>query len=104
MGKPINLTQAQAEQVLSEVFDKTKVVLLCGKHFYVGSNLPPKPIGCQDCWKAYYWYMIATTPPDLREERINAALHTVRRAVSDYEHGKFDFEPLDRPIIETEKQ
>lgn len=100
MGKPITMTQTQAENVLREVFDKDKILLSCGEHRYIGSNLPPQPIGCKQCWEAYYWYMIATTPPHLRRERVEQAISAVTHANESYERGEFDFEPLARPIIE----
>lgn len=101
MGKPINLSEAEAQQVLGEVFDKQKVILHCGEHLYVGSNIPPPPRGCKSCWEAYYWHMIATTPPHLRRQRVEEALSAVRHGVESYEKGQWDFEPLDRAVIET---
>lgn len=103
MPGSINWSEAEVTKLLGEVLDKDKVLLTCKRHMYIGQEKPPEPIGCTDCWTAYWWYMIATTPPHLRQERLEMAYRATYDAVKLAERGEFDFEPLARPIIETEK-
>ncbi len=95
-------SKAQADALLSEVMDKNRVLLACKRHSYVASETPPKPTGCVDCAKAYWWHKIASTPPHLRRERVEEAIRVIRAAVESYERGEFDFEVSERPIISTE--
>ena len=103
MGKAITWNEQQVEKILGEVMDKDKTLLSCQKHRYIASNTPPMPVGCKDCWLAYYWYMIATTPPHLREERLGQLERALTDAVAMAERGEFDFEPMAHPEIVTEK-
>jgi hypothetical protein len=97
------LTAAQKEAYAKEVLDKEKIQLVCAKHNYLGSNKVPQPRGCKDCWMAYYWYMIATTPPELRRQRVEEAYQALKKGVDSWEKGKWDFEPFDRVILEDSK-
>jgi hypothetical protein len=103
-------TQEEQKLLLHEVLDKNRVHLVCSQYpngkpheLYMGSATPPPPRGCANCWKAYWWYMIASTPPHLREARLAAAEKAVRDAVQWAEAGNFDFVPFDRPEITIEK-
>lgn len=96
-------TQTQADALLTEVMDKNRVILSCEKHSYLASDIPPKPIGCKDCWQAYWWHQIASTPPHLRRARLEAALSMMKEAVRLAEKGEFDFVVNERPEILTEK-
>lgn len=100
---PINFTEAEVTKLLGEVMDPNKVLLTCKRHMYVGCEKPPEPKGCKNCWEAYWWFMIASTPPHLRQERLEQAYRAVYDAVKMAERGEFDFEPLARPVITTEK-
>jgi hypothetical protein len=87
-----------------EVLNPQKVLLHCGVHSYVGSDTPPPPRGCKNCWEAYWWYKIASTPPHLRQERLEQAMKMVRDANQAVEAGKFDFLVDDRyPTATVEK-
>lgn len=102
MGKAITYSESEVTALLAEVMDKEKVLLHCEPHRYLGSSTPPTSRGCKYCWEAYYWYMLASTPPHLREERLELLERGVAHAVELVEQGKFDFEPLARPEIHTE--
>ena len=71
-----------------EVLNKEKVLLHCGDHNYVASDTPPPPRGCVNCWKAYWWFKIASTPPHLRQERLEQAMKMVRDANQAVEGGE----------------
>lgn len=87
-------TEAQLQDVLSER-EGVRVNLVCGTHQYVGSKMPPKTQGCKNCWMAYYTYDLASTPPHLRQERLEE-LETIIHHVAEYEdQGRFDFEAFD---------
>lgn len=102
-SQPRQYSPREQAALLDEVLDKDKVQLLCGEHSYVASQTPPQPSGCKNCWEAYYWYMIASTPPHLRQQRLGELERAVRNANQMYERGEFDFQPLDHAIISTEK-
>lgn len=101
--KGTSYTPRQAEDLLSEVMDKEKLTLFCGKHTYIASSIPPTAQGCKSCWECYYWYMIASTPPHLRAERLNQIEEMVAHAVEVVEKHEFDVKLYDRPVIHTEK-
>lgn len=90
-NRPQGWDQAQLETWASEVLDTKKVLLHCGIHSYVGSDTPPQPLGCKNCWEAYWWFKIASTPPHLRMERLEKAMKMVRDANQAVEAGNFDF-------------
>lgn len=90
--KPVlGMSDAQMEKYCAEVMDPQKVQLHCGVHSYVGSDIPPKPRGCKNCWEAYWWFKIASTPPHLRQQRIDEAYKMIRDANQAVENGDFDF-------------
>ena len=103
MGKAISWTTQEVEKVLGEVLDKNKIQLICELHHYLGSSTPPQPIGCKHCWEAYYWHMIASTPPHLRAERLDQLSKSVQDACRMADRGEFDFEPFARPEITVQK-
>jgi hypothetical protein len=92
-------TEAQVRQLYADIMDTNKVQLVCGKHNYLASEKPPTSVGCKNCWEAWWWHKIATTPAHLRAERIEQATAMLRHANEAYERGEFDFEPLARPEI-----
>ena len=102
-------TEQQVAALLAELEGSEKVQLVCSAFpngiphpQYVGSNTPPPPRGCKNCWQAYYWHMVATTPPHLREEMLAKAEQAVANTVQAYEEGSWDFVPLDHPVVELE--
>ena len=96
-------SDAEVDALMLEVLDKSKILLHCPKHTYVASDTPPAPIGCKHCWEAYWWYKIASTPPHLRQERLEQAYAMVSDAVVQMERGEFDIQLYDHPVIETRK-
>lgn len=97
-------SERERAEILAEVFDTDRTAVLCGKHGYIGSDTPPKPNGCHDCWQAYWHTMIAKTPPHLRQERLQKLLKSLRDAVQMAERGEFDFEPYAHADIVTSKE
>lgn len=97
-------TEKEREDILRDVLDPSKVQLVCGRHQYVGSETPPAPIGCKMCWQAYWIHKIATTPPHLRRERLEAAYRAVYDAVKMHERGDFDFEVFPHAGVEISKE
>lgn len=99
----VQFSEAEASKILAESFDRTKVLLHCEPHRYVGSSTPPASKGCKNCWEAWYWYMLATTPPHLRQERLEQLEAAVHYAVEAVEAGTWDLQLYDRPQIKTER-
>lgn len=97
-------SQREMEQLFTDVMDPNKVQVVCKPHMYIGKEAPPTVRGCKNCWQAWWMYLIATTPAHLRQERLESAYAMLRHANESYERGEFDFEPLDRAIIEQSKE
>jgi len=95
-------TQLEKEVLLDEVTDRNKVLLICETHQYIADG-PPVVADCKDCWMAYYTKLYAQTPPNKREESLDLWEEALRNACQLEDEGKFDFKPLDRPIIKIEK-
>jgi hypothetical protein len=96
-------TQKEREDILRDVLDPHKTQVVCAVHNYVGKELPPSTEGCKKCWTAWYWFIIATTPPHLRKERLEAMYRAVYDGVKAHERGEFDFEPFALPGVEITK-
>lgn len=99
-GAQQRYSDQEMKDILRDVLDPNKVILHCGIHSYVGSETPPPPIGCNNCWEAYWWHKICSTPPHLRKQRLEEAYRATYDAVKMYERGEFDFEPFDHAQIE----
>ena len=106
----LNWSDADIAKLGREVMDSQKIQLICsafpsGKPHrpYLGSNQPPPPRGCVNCWKAYWWYVTATTPPHLREEMLSRAEKGVADAVQEWETGNWELELAAHPQISIEK-
>lgn len=93
----------ELKDILKDVLDESKVQLVCGKHNYLASETPPPPIGCRQCWEAYWWHKIASTPPHLRRQRLEEAYRATYDAVKMFERGEWDFEPFEHPEITIER-
>jgi hypothetical protein len=93
------ITPADITAILAEK-DSERVSLVCPKHQYTGSKMPPSSHGCSDCWKVYYIFDLATTPPSLRKERLDELEHVVRKVADMQQKGTWDFVPQERPTIE----
>jgi hypothetical protein len=93
LNKPNPTWSAQnVEDWAGEVLNPQKVLLHCGVHNYIASDTPPPPRGCKNCWEAYWWFKIASTPPHLRQERLEQAFKMVRDANQAIETGTWDFQ------------
>ncbi len=99
----INYTPEEIRAILRErPLDNPRVQLVCRRHGYLAKDVPPKP-GCVDCWKVWYWYMFANTPPHLRLERLEQLEKLLRAANADAAAGKFDVELFAHPEFHVEK-
>lgn len=96
-------SQTEKEAILREAMDPIKIQLVCGKHQYTAKELPPTSKGCKECWQAWWMHKIATTPPHLREQRLQEAESMLRNAVQMLEAGQFDFEPYDHAQVQIDK-
>lgn len=96
-------SQREKEAILEDALDPSRLQLVCGRHQYVAKEMPPESQGCKECWQAWWMHKIATTPPHLREQRLQEAERMVRNAVQMYEAGEYDFSPYDHPEIKIEK-
>jgi hypothetical protein len=94
----------EMEDILSDVLDPSKVQLVCGKHNYIAGEQPPPPVGCKMCWQAYWLHKIASTPPHLRQQRLDEAYVMLRHANEEFEAGRFDFNVFDHAGVEQTKE
>jgi hypothetical protein len=92
------ITPADIASILAEK-DSERVQLVCPKHNYVGSKMPPKSSGCKECWQVYYIFDLASTPPSLRKERLDELEHVIHNVVDMVKKNKFDFVPEARPEV-----
>jgi hypothetical protein len=92
------ISPADIAGILAEK-DSERVNLVCPKHQYVGSKMPPKSSGCKECWQVYYIYDLASTPPSLRKARLDELEHVINSVVDMVRKNKFDFVPEERPEI-----
>lgn len=92
------ITPADIAGILAEK-DSERVNLVCPKHLYTGSKMPPKSSGCKHCWEAYYIFDLASTPPSLRKERLDELESVINSVVDMVKKNKFDFVPEARPEI-----
>jgi hypothetical protein len=81
-------SQHELGKLLSEK-DSERVDLRCGRHNYLASKVPPETRGCHDCWMAYYVWDIATTPPHLRQERLDELESIIHHCVEYEQKGQF---------------
>ena len=104
-SKPSDKRYSEKEMadILTDALDPNRTQVVCKRHSYVGAELPPAPIGCADCWQAYWMHKIASTPPHLRQQRLEEAYRAVYDAVKSHERGEFDFDVLDHAITEIHK-
>lgn len=93
------ISPADIKDILAEK-DSERVTVVCGKHSYTGSKIPPRTSGCADCWRCYYIYDLASTPPSLRKSRLDELEHVIHSVVDMVKKGTFDFVPDARPTIE----
>src|SRR2546426_1384083 len=93
-------TQAEQEQILSELLDPKRITVMCGLHSYIPARGTIPTEGCKQCWIAYYIDQMAQTPPHLREQRLEELESLVSKMVELKEQGKFDINLFERPTIE----
>ena len=87
----------EKRKLLDEVLTPHRTTLVCGKHQYVGSGVPPLTKGCPDCWQVYFVHMIASTPPAKREEKLEELEEIVHKLVELQEKNQLDFKPYHGP-------
>jgi hypothetical protein len=92
------ITQADIRDILAEK-DSERAQVICAKHNYVGGKIPPRVSGCADCWRCFYIYDLASTPPSLRKERLDELEHVINSVVDMVKKNKFDFVPDARPEV-----
>lgn len=89
---------------LEEVLDPNKVMPMCGKHGYTpDKNMPPKTMGCKECWFAYFLHDIATTPSNLRMQRLEELEEVIHHLAEAQDSGNWDFKLFKHPQISVEK-
>lgn len=105
-------SDSEAQQLMADAFDDTKVQLYCGLHKYYGPVKNPTGgmhkigtphAGCARCWFVYYFHDIASTPPHLRQERLDELEEVVHKTVEAVNRDEFDFKVSRRPEVSIEK-
>jgi hypothetical protein len=95
------LSDAEKQQILRNVFDPEKILLVCEKHKYGGSqnlNSRPPADGCPACWQVFLTHIVAQFPPSRHAEiigRLEALIHYLIEnpaAVKLYRQPKIDVE------------
>lgn len=109
---PKKYSEAEAEKILADAFDPTKVQIYCGLHNYYGAVSNPiggmhkvsQPhSGCPRCWYVFFFQDIAQTPPSQRQARLDELEEVIHHVVESVEKGEFDLKISDRPEISIEK-
>lgn len=100
-------SQDEQKRILNDLLDQEKVSVYCGDHFYFGPVKDKPEIGphsgCPKCWFVFYFHDIATTPPHLRQARLDELEETVHHVVEAVKTGNWDFKPLPHAEISIEK-
>lgn len=98
------LSERNKQDMLGEIFDKTKINVKCGQHFYFGpikSRPDIKPVmNCPDCWKVFYIHELATTAPAERRAKLEEIEEVMNHMVEMIQAGTWDFEPYAHAQIE----
>lgn len=93
------VSDAEAFDILANVFDPKRIVLICEKHGI--RSLPTA--GCRDCWLGYYVRWLAKVPRERWAEELTKLNAVVRNMADAEDKGQFDFQPFSHARIKTEK-
>lgn len=98
------LTDKQKEEMVAEAMDSQRVKFFCPEHFYSGP-VKGKPefkpgLDCANCWKIFYFYEFATTPPDERRQKLDEIDEVLHKMTEMVTAGKWDFEPYSHAQVE----
>jgi hypothetical protein len=96
------LTDGQKKQLLNDVLDPERIVLICDKHFYYGNGAPTQ--GCSGCWSVYFTHVIANTPPHKRDERLDQLEALVNHLAEAADKGEFDISLYKYPKVTVEHE
>jgi hypothetical protein len=91
------------EQLIREVCDPNKVILICGKHGYAAGGSKPPTYGCKQCWQAYLVHQYAKCPPAQREQKLEELETIIRHLAEDCQRGEMNFQLHDSPELKYEK-
>ena len=94
-------SQAEREQLLAEVLDPNRIILICERHFYIGDG--PPTAGCSGCWSVYFTQLLAKTPPHLRDEQLDQLEALVNHMVESEEKGEAPISLYKYPKVEVER-
>jgi len=96
------LTETEKAQLLEEMWDTKKVILVCGRHKIAPGpdHDSPKPFsGCRDCWQVYWTRTVARIPPGERREWLEKIWATLRVMTEMVEKGTWDYQPFAHPKV-----
>lgn len=97
-------TEKEIEALKKELTDPRRIFMQCDEHDYIGDTHGMPTSGCKMCWFAYYFTMLAQTPPHLRNQRLEELQAVVRSLAYDIDKGKVDFQLYNHPIVKRTKE
>jgi hypothetical protein len=84
------LDATDREKLLSECFDKNKVVLTCAKHKYSYGQKRPPVYNCKDCNMVSFVGLMCNIPPNRREEVMEMLEYSVHKLIEADKRGQID--------------
>lgn len=84
------LSQAEREQLLSDVMDKDKVVLTCGIHKRSYGDTRPPVFKCKQCQMVQLLGLFANTPKEKHLELLDAIEHMTAELIQAEREGRID--------------
>jgi len=102
------LTEQEKTQAIKDALDPNKIYIYCGQHNYYGPNRKNPSLAptknCPKCWEVYFWHDMATTPPEMRDQRLSELEEVIHKVVEMVEAGTWDFVPYRHPKIEISSE
>jgi hypothetical protein len=104
MSEAMIFSEADRLKLVSEVFDKDKVVLTCKKHGWAYGSKKPPVFKCKDCQMASFMGLMCVIPADKRMEVLEMLEYSVHKLIEADEKGTLGDIVLNaRPEVTIEK-
>lgn len=84
------ISQKDKDALIAEAMDPKKVTLTCGLHHYVyGGKLPPN-FKCKRCLFTMFLGLVANTPPDQRQDRVEMLEEVVHKLIEAKDQKQYE--------------
>lgn len=98
-------SRKEQEQLIADVMDPERVVLMCSKHGFVAdghAGSVPTP-GCKDCHQAHWTHIIGKVPPHKRREVVENMIEVAMDLIQAVKEGKAVPQFYRHPRVTIEK-